>query len=63
MIWMVGERVDCWNGPYLKGGLLMDSWNRPRMYRYPLTRGGHDDDSCSGGPPSAMNGSDAICDP
>jgi general secretion pathway protein G len=50
-----------WNGPYLKGGVPVDPWSHPYIYRNPSTRSGHDYDLCSIGPDSAA--SSQICNP
>ena len=52
-----------WNGPYLKGGVPLDPWNRPYTYRSPASRPGHDYDICSGGAQGQVPGPDAICNP
>jgi len=52
--------VTAWNGPYVKGDVPADPWNRPYVYREPSTRSGRDFDLCSNGP-SGNGGSDMIC--
>jgi general secretion pathway protein G len=52
--------VSTWNGPYLKGGVPVDPWNHPYVYRDPSSRPGHDFDLCSEGP-SGTGGGDEIC--
>jgi general secretion pathway protein G len=52
--------VDNWNGPYEKGGVPVDPWSRPYVYRNPSERGGHDYDLCSNGP-SGAGGGEQIC--
>src|ERR1700733_7313209 len=42
--------VSNWNGPYVKGGVPIDPWNHPFVYRDPSDRAGHDFDLCSKGP-------------
>ncbi|MEA2739756.1 MAG: ral secretion pathway protein [Acetobacteraceae bacterium] len=54
--------VTTWSGPYVKGGLPVDPWNRPYVYRDPSTRAAHDFDLCSEGP-SGTGASDEICNP
>lgn len=53
--------VSAWNGPYLKGGLPMDPWNHPFIYRNPSNRPGHDYDLCSQGPNGGGSAGDEIC--
>lgn len=53
--------VSAWNGPYLKGGLPMDPWNHPFIYRNPSNRPGHDYDLCSQGPNGGGSTGDEIC--
>jgi len=56
--------VAAWNGPYLKGEQTpMDPWNHPFVYNSPSTRGGHDYDLCSHGPPAGTAQQDTICNP
>ena len=55
--------VDAWAGPYIKGGVPMDPWNHPYVYRNPSNRAGHDYDLCSGGPNGSASASDMICNP
>src|SRR3984885_7478233 len=52
--------VATWNGPYVKGNVPVDPWNRPYSYANPSTRAGHDYDLCSLGPNGA-GGGDLIC--
>jgi general secretion pathway protein G len=53
-----------WNGPYLKGGQMpIDPWSHPYQYRNPSTRGGHDYDLCSPGPPGGTAAQNMICNP
>lgn len=52
--------VATWNGPYVKGNVPVDPWNRPYSYANPSSRAGHDYDLCSLGPAGA-GGSDLIC--
>jgi general secretion pathway protein G len=52
--------VTTWNGPYVKGNVPVDPWNRPYVYRDPSSRAGHDFDLCSEGP-SGSGGGDEIC--
>jgi general secretion pathway protein G len=52
--------VSNWNGPYVKGGVPLDAWNHPYVYRDPSTRAGHDFDLCSEGP-SGTGGDQEIC--
>jgi general secretion pathway protein G len=52
--------ITAWNGPYVKGDVPADPWNRPYVYREPSTRSGRDFDLCSNGP-SGNGGSDMIC--
>src|SRR6202046_3019135 len=52
--------VATWNGPYVKGNVPVDPWNRPYSYANPSSRAGHDYDLCSLGPTGA-GGSDLIC--
>jgi general secretion pathway protein G len=54
--------VATWNGPYVKGGVPVDPWNRPYVYREPSNRSGHDFDLCSEGP-SGTAGDSEICNP
>ncbi len=54
--------VATWNGPYVKGGVPLDPWNRPYIYRDPSNRPGHDFDLCSEGP-SGTGGDSEICNP
>lgn len=51
-----------WNGPYLKGGVPLDPWNRAWSYHVPSNRGGHDYDLCSSGP-NGTGGSEQLCNP
>jgi general secretion pathway protein G len=53
--------VTSWNGPYVKGSVPVDPWNRPYVYRLPSNRAGHDFDLCSEGP-SGTGGSEEICE-
>jgi general secretion pathway protein G len=53
--------VTSWNGPYVKGNVPVDPWNRPYVYRLPSNRAGHDFDLCSEGP-SGTGGSEEICE-
>ena len=55
--------ASAWNGPYVKGGVPVDAWNRPYTYRIPSTRAGHDYDLCSGGPSANGGAADQICNP
>jgi general secretion pathway protein G len=55
--------VDAWNGPYVKGGVPVDPWNHPYTYRNPSSRGEHDYDLCSNGPPGTTVSTDSICNP
>ena len=55
--------VATWNGPYLKGDVPMDPWNRPYIYQVPSSRTNRDYDLCSTGPNGAAGGSDRICNP
>jgi general secretion pathway protein G len=55
--------VGAWGGPYVKGGVPVDPWNHPYIYRSPSTRTGHDYDLCSAGPSANVSASDAICNP
>lgn len=50
-----------WNGPYVKGKVPVDPWNRPYTYRSPSTRAGHDYDLCSEGPPASGSTPQPIC--
>jgi len=52
--------VTTWNGPYVKGGVPVDPWNRPYVYREPSTRAGRDFDLCSEGPSGTGSGEE-IC--
>jgi general secretion pathway protein G len=52
--------VATWNGPYVKGAVPVDPWNRPYAYRDPSSRPGHDFDLCSEGP-SGSGAGDEIC--
>jgi general secretion pathway protein G len=52
--------VTTWNGPYVKGNVPVDPWNRPYSYANPSGRAGHDYDLCSLGS-SGGGGGDAIC--
>jgi general secretion pathway protein G len=54
--------VTTWNGPYVKGGVPVDPWNRQYVYRDPSTRSGRDFDLCSEGA-SGAGGNDEICNP
>ena len=54
--------VTTWNGPYVKGAVPVDPWNRPYIYREPSDRSGHDFDLCSSGP-SGTGGDGEICNP
>jgi general secretion pathway protein G len=54
--------VATWNGPYVKGGVPVDPWNHPYVYRDPSNRAGHDFDLCSEGP-SGTGGDAEICNP
>ena len=54
--------ITTWNGPYVKGSVPVDPWNRPYIYREPSDRSGHDFDLCSGGP-SGTGGDSEICNP
>jgi general secretion pathway protein G len=54
--------VSGWNGPYVKGALPIDPWNRPWSYRVPSARPSHDYDLCSAGPTGA-GGSEQMCNP
>ncbi|WP_428489710.1 type II secretion system major pseudopilin GspG [Rhodopila sp.] len=54
--------VTTWNGPYVKGKVPVDPWNRPYTYRDPSDRAGHDFDLCSAGP-SGTGGDSQICNP
>jgi general secretion pathway protein G len=54
--------VSNWNGPYIKGNVPMDPWNRPYKYTEPSSRPGHDYDLCSEGP-NGTGGSEEICNP
>ena len=49
-----------WNGPYVKGGVPVDPWNHPYVYRDPSARPGHDFDLCSEGP-TGSGGEQEIC--
>jgi general secretion pathway protein G len=49
-----------WNGPYVKGGMPVDPWNHPYVYRGPSARAGHDFDLCSQGP-LGTGGDQEIC--
>jgi general secretion pathway protein G len=53
--------VTSWNGPYVKGSVPVDPWNRPYVYRLPSNRPGHDFDLCSEGP-SGTGGGEEICE-
>ncbi len=55
--------VNAWNGPYVKGDVPADPWNRPYVYQQPSNRTGHDYDLCSGGASGNLGGSDQICNP
>jgi general secretion pathway protein G len=52
--------VSSWNGTYVKGGVPVDPWNHPYVYREPSARAGHDFDLCSEGP-SGTGGDQEIC--
>jgi general secretion pathway protein G len=52
--------VSNWNGTYVKGGVPVDPWNHPYVYREPSARAGHDFDLCSEGP-SGAGGDQEIC--
>jgi general secretion pathway protein G len=52
--------VSNWNGPYVKGGVPIDPWNHPFVYRDPSDRTGHDFDLCSEGP-AGTGGDQEIC--
>jgi general secretion pathway protein G len=52
-----------WSGPYTKGDVPVDPWNRPYLYRTPSNRSAHDYDLCSGGPSGNLGASDQICNP
>jgi general secretion pathway protein G len=52
--------VTTWNGPYVKGNVPVDPWNRPYSFANPSSRAGHDYDLCSLGP-NGSGGSDLIC--
>jgi general secretion pathway protein G len=53
-----------WNGPYFKtGGLPVDPWKHPYVYRSPSQRAGHDYDLCSLGPTGQATGTDQLCNP
>jgi general secretion pathway protein G len=54
--------VTNWNGPYVKGGVPVDPWNHPYVYRDPSNRAGHDFDLCSEGP-AGTGGDSEICNP
>jgi general secretion pathway protein G len=54
--------ITTWNGPYVKGNVPVDPWNRPYVYREPSDRAGHDFDLCSQGP-SGSGGDGEICNP
>ncbi len=54
--------VTAWNGPYVKGNVPVDPWNRPYVYTDQSSRAGHDYDLCSQGP-AGTGGSDTICNP
>jgi general secretion pathway protein G len=54
--------VAVWNGPYLKGDVPSDPWNRSYTYLSPSARVGHDFDLCSLGP-RGVGGSDSVCNP
>ncbi|HVY17112.1 MAG TPA: type II secretion system major pseudopilin GspG [Rhodopila sp.] len=53
--------VSAWNGPYMKGGVPVDPWNKPYTYRDPSTRSGHEYDLCSAGPPDSSSAQQPIC--
>lgn len=52
--------IATWNGPYVKGGVPVDPWNRQYVYRSPSARAGRDFDLCSEGP-SGTGGDQEIC--
>jgi general secretion pathway protein G len=52
--------VSNWNGPYMKGNVPVDPWNRPYTYANPSSRTAHDYDLCSTGP-NGSAGADLIC--
>lgn len=52
-----------WNGPYVKGDVPVDPWNRPYTYRSPSSRANRDYDLCSGGPSGNAGAADQICNP
>jgi general secretion pathway protein G len=49
-----------WNGAYVKGGVPVDPWNHPYVYRNPSSRSGYDFDLCSEGP-AGTGGDQEIC--
>ena len=49
-----------WNGPYVKGNVPVDPWNRAYLYRDPSSRSGRDFDLCSQGA-SGTGGDEEIC--
>jgi general secretion pathway protein G len=58
------EDATGWNGPYFKtGGLPVDPWKHPYVYRSPSERSGHDYDLCSLGPSGQAAAADQICNP
>ena len=52
-----------WNGPYVRGTVPLDPWNRAYTYKRPSTRAGKDFDLCSLGPSGSAGGEDLICNP
>ena len=54
--------VSNWNGPYIKGNVPVDPWNRSYVFRAPSSRSDHDYDLCSEGP-SGTGNSEEICNP
>lgn len=58
------EDATGWNGPYFKaGGLPVDPWKHPYVYRSPSERSGRDYDLCSLGPTGQATATDQICNP
>jgi general secretion pathway protein G len=55
--------LNSWNGPYLKGDVPVDAWNRPYTYRIPSSRAARDYDLCSAGASGGTTATDAICNP
>ena len=54
--------VGQWSGPYVKGGVPIDPWGHPYIYRSPSSRVGHEYDICSSGPPGSGT-AEQICNP